>query len=153
MLNKYLIFLPESRGTVEDEWNQCLGKIINSVSEDNPLVKLNIFIDVPDYGSYLKVFKEIGKSVSTAFGKKCPAFNITAHPPESPWKVSVEAGYFRTGSSEVVSKVWNSIPYVVIVTDAVKEIWAGGIGSGLYPDDTRKAARAAFDQMRAILNS
>jgi enamine deaminase RidA (YjgF/YER057c/UK114 family) len=152
MLNKYVIFLPESDGKIEDEWNQCLEKAINAISGDYALVKLNIFIDAPDYGSYLKVFKVIGKSVTNAFGDKCPAFNVTAHPPEKPWKVSVEAGYVRTGSSEIKTKVWNSVPYVVITSGIVKEVWAGGVGFGLYPDDTRRAASVAFDQMRAILS-
>jgi hypothetical protein len=151
MLNNYLIFLPESTGKIEDEWNQCLEKILNSVSEDYTLVKLNIFIDIPDYGSYLKALKEIGKSVSVTFGDRCPAYNITVHPPERPWKISVEAGYVRTDPSQVVSKVWNSKHYVVIISDSGKEVWAGGLGSGFFPDDTRRAASVAFDQMRGML--
>jgi hypothetical protein len=153
MLNSYLIFLPESEGNVEDEWRQCLQKISETGIPGNRLVKLNIFTDISDYNDYLKVNADIRSSVMDHFGNECPAFNITVHPPEKPWKVAAEAGYMSTENSEFVSKIWNSIPYIVITSDSAREVWAGGIGYGLFPADTRQAANAAFDQMRGILSA
>jgi len=153
MLKKYLIFLPEVQGNVEEEWRQCLKQVSYIQVTGYKLIKLNIFTDLPDYETYIKVSQEIGKTILDAFGDQYPAFNVTVHPPEKPWKVAVEAGYMNTDSSEVISKVWNSIPYKVIISDSGKEVWAGGLGAGLFPSDTRKAARAAFDQMRAILDT
>jgi hypothetical protein len=153
MLNNYLIFLPESGGNVEEEWRQCLQKISATSLPGNRLVKLNIFVDSSDYQDYLKVSTDIRKSVTDYFGDQCPAFNVTVHPPEKPLKVIVEAGYMSTENSEFISKVWNSIHYIVTTSDSGKEVWAGGLGYGLFPADTRLAANAAFDQMRGLLSA
>lgn len=153
MLNKYLIFLPESVGSVEDEWRQCLQQLSVTCLPGNRLVKLNIFINVPDLPEYLKVSEAIINSATDHFGDQRPAFNITAHPPEKPWKVAAEAGYMKTDYSEIVSKVWNSIPYIVTTSDSGKEVLAGGLGYGLFLSDTRRAANAAFDQIRGILSA
>jgi enamine deaminase RidA (YjgF/YER057c/UK114 family) len=153
MIVKYLIFEPELAGDLSDEWRQCLKQIVYSSERGFRLVKLNVFTDQPDYDTYIKARKEIGKSIQNAFGKQCPAFNITVHPPEKPWKVVVEAGYAETESIVFVSKIWNSIPYVVCTSDSGKELWTGGLGFGLFNSDTRSAAGAAFDQMKAILDA
>jgi enamine deaminase RidA (YjgF/YER057c/UK114 family) len=153
MIGKYSIFVPEEEGELNEEWRQCLKQIIYNQQTGFRLVKLNVFTDQPDYETYIKVRKEIGKSIQNAFGKKCPAFNVTVHSPEKPWKIVVEAAYTDTDSSEISSKVWNSIPYIVCASDSGKEVWACGLGFGLFYSDTGSAAGAAFDQMKAILDA
>jgi enamine deaminase RidA (YjgF/YER057c/UK114 family) len=153
MIGKYLIFRPGVRGNFGEEWRQCLKQIIYKRETGYRLIKLNIFTDLPDYETYIRASKEIRKTIHDAFGNQCPAFNITVHPPELNWKVSVEAGYANTDSSDIVSNVWNSIPYIVCVTGSSKELWAGGLGAGISPSDTRSASEAAFEQMKAILES
>jgi enamine deaminase RidA (YjgF/YER057c/UK114 family) len=151
MIGKYLIFEPEANGKIGDEWRQCLKQIIYRREPGFKLIKLNVFVNVADYSGYLKVRSEIGKSIHDAFGDQCPAYNVTAHPPEGEWKISVEAGYTDIDISDVSSGEWNSIPYVICITDVGKELWVGGLGSGLFPTDTRKAAESAFEQMKSIL--
>ena len=151
MMDLYFIIMPQIPGGFKEEWRQCLDQIISTGSTGKKLIKLNIFIDIEDYETYLKTRNEIGNAVRSAFGDQCPAYSITVNPPEKPWKVVIEAGYMDANSRKITYKVWNSIPYVVIEADNEKEIWAGGFGSGLHSDNTRKAARAAFDQMRALL--
>ena len=153
MILKYIIFEPELSGDFSEEWRQCLKQIVYIREAGFRLIKLNVFTDQPDYDTYIKARKEIGKSIGNAFGKQCPAFNITVHPPEKPWKVVVEAGYAGTDSTYITSNLWNSIPYVVCSSDSGKEVWAGGLGFGLFNTDTRSAAVAAFDQMKAILDA
>lgn len=152
MIAKYSIFVPEMKGDLSDEWRQCLKQIIYSQEKGFRLIKLNIFTDQPDYESYIKTWKEIAKSIRNAFGKQCPAFNITVHPPEKPCRIVVEAAYADADSSDITTKVWNTIPYIVCTSDYGKEVWAGGLGFGLFYSDTRGAAGAAFDQMKAILD-
>jgi enamine deaminase RidA (YjgF/YER057c/UK114 family) len=152
MLTKYLIFLPKVQGNFEEEWRQCLEQICDIKEKGLRLVKMNIFTDMPDYETYINESREIGRSVFAAFGDFCPAFNITSHPPEKPWKVVVEAGYIDINSTEIISKIWNSIPYVVCLSDTGKEVWAGGLGFGYFHEDTGRAAGAAYDQMRALLD-
>lgn len=152
MIGKYLVFEPELCGNFGEEWIQCLKQIIYIREPGFRLIKLNVFADLPDYETYVKVSREIGKSINNAFGKICPAFNITAHPPQKPWKVIVEAGYTDDDSLEVIANKWNSISYVVCTSDSVKEVWVGGLGLGLFESDTKSAAEAAFNQMKAILD-
>jgi enamine deaminase RidA (YjgF/YER057c/UK114 family) len=153
MIGKYLIFEPEEKGNFSEEWRQCLKQIIYKRETGFRLIKLNVFTDQPDYETYIKARKEIGRSIQNAFGKQCPAFNITVHPPEKPWKVVVEAAYAESDESDITSNIWNSIPYVVYTSDSGKELWVGGLGFGLFCSDTRNAAEAAFDQMKAILDA
>lgn len=152
MIGKYLIFEPEVTGNLGEEWKQCLKQIIYYRETGFRLIKLNIFVDLPDYETYIKTFRVMRKSIYTAFGGVVPAFNITVHPPEKPWKVVVEAGYTDDLSFDVITKEWNSIPYVVCSSDSGKEVWVGGLGLGLFESDTRNAAISAFDQMKAILD-
>jgi enamine deaminase RidA (YjgF/YER057c/UK114 family) len=151
MLKKYIIYAPEIQGSIEEEWKQCVGQINKSIAEGARPLKLNIFLSVPDYSSYITERQIIGKSVIATFGDKCPAFNVSIHPPEKPWKVTVE-GLFITGPAEGIStKFWNNIPYVVIETDLFKEVWGAGLGNDQYKDDTRSAANAAFEMVLEIL--
>lgn len=153
MIGKYLAFIPEEIGSIGEEWRQCLKQIIYTREPGFILIKINVFTDIHDDDTYIKVYREIGKSILNAFGKQCPTFNITIHPPEKPWKVAVEAAYTTADSSEITRNIWNSIPSVVCTTESGKEVWVGGLGSVFFPSDTRDAATKAFDQMKAILDA
>jgi enamine deaminase RidA (YjgF/YER057c/UK114 family) len=152
MIVKYIIFEPGSRGNFSAEWRQCLKQIIYRRETDFRLIKMNIFTDLPDYESYMKVSREINNTLKSAFGEECPVFNITIHPPEKPWKVTVEAGYADSVSYDITTINWNSGSYIVAASDSIKEVWAGGLGSGLFHNDIRSSAIAAFDKMKAILD-
>jgi enamine deaminase RidA (YjgF/YER057c/UK114 family) len=152
MLKKYIVYAPESQGSIEEEWKQCCDQISKSVSLGARLIKLNIFLSVSDYSSYVITRKIIGKSVIETFRDNCPAFNISIHPPEKPWKVAVE-GLFVTGQTTgIITKFWNTIPYVVIETDSFKEVWGAGLGNDQFRDDTRNAANTAFEMVLEILH-
>ena len=153
MIDKYLTFLPELEGSIAEEWRQCLKQIIYIRETGYALIKLNIFIDLHDYEKYIKVSREMGKNILNAFGKLCPVFNITVHPPEKPWKIAVEAAYSRIDSSDIVINITNNIRYIVCSTDSGKEVWGSGLGFALFSSDTRGATEAAFEQMKAILDS
>ena len=95
----------------------------------------------------------MGKNILNAFGKLSPVFNITVHPPEKPWKIAVEAAYSRIDSSDIVINISNNIRYIVCSTDSGKEVWGSGLGFALFSSDARSATEAAFEQMKAILDS
>lgn len=153
MPKTYKIYLPAVEGSVEEEWKRCLTQIENTCKEGYTPVKLNVFIDQPDFESFLKAREKISQSVTDKFSTCCPALNITVHPPEKPWKTAVEASFIPSGTYINTGKVFRSIPYLVIESESGKEIWAGGVSSYLYPEDTRKAAEKAFDLMVAILEN
>jgi enamine deaminase RidA (YjgF/YER057c/UK114 family) len=153
MIGKYIIFTPGDRGNLSEEWRQCLKQIIYKRETGQRLIKLNIFADIPDFVTFLKLSREVSKTIHDAFGPQCPVINVTAHPPEKPWKVSVEAGYRNSDSSDILTKYYESTPYVVCTSDAGTELWAGGLGAGQFQSDTREAASAAFDQMKTILDA
>ena len=153
MPKTYKIYLPAIEGSVEEEWKLCLNQIENTCQSGYIPVKLNVFIDVPDFKSFLKAREKISQSVSNKFSPCCPALNITAQPPEKPWKVAVEASFIPSDTLKVTGKIFSSIPYLIIESENGKEIWAGGVSSFLYPENTRKASEKAFDLMVAILEN
>ncbi len=152
MLKKYFIYLPAIQGNVEEEWEQCLKQIEKTGMAGIRPLKLNIFTNFADYAGYLKIGEKIIESVINSFGDHCPVINISVQPPEKPWNVIAEALFIISDPSGVTTKYHNSIPYVAINTSSGKEIWGAGLGCGLHPDNTRKAAIAAFDQVVDILN-
>ena len=110
MLKSYFIYLPSDPGNLYEEWEQCRSQIIATWSAGKRPLKLNVFVDQPDHPSYLEAKDKIGKSVIESFGKQCPAFNVTVHIPERPWKVTAEALFIETDKSEITTKFWQEVP-------------------------------------------
>jgi len=152
MAKTYFIYYPLTEGCIEEEWKQCLEQIENTRKSGYTPVKLNIFTNLSDIDSFLSTRQSVINSAIDAFGTESPALSVTVQPPENPWKIAVEAAFAVTGSVNVTGKSFNSIPYIILESESGKEIWAGGISSYSYPDDTRKAAEKAFDLMVAILD-
>ena len=153
MIGKYLMLRPGNAGSVMEEWKQCLNQLVDRRGKGDRLIKLNVFIDTESYDSFLETSSAINKQVLQSFGSEFPACAVTVHPPEKPWKVVVEAGYADSASSEIVSKMWKTIPYVVCNSASGKEIWASGLGTGRNQSDTRKAAESAFEQLKEVLDA
>jgi enamine deaminase RidA (YjgF/YER057c/UK114 family) len=153
MLDKYLLILPNTRGVIEEEWKQCLGKLNDGLDDGHNLVKLNVFIEADDFESFVVVRSSMMHDLELMFKEKMPACNISIHPPEGPWKVSLEAGLIKVGSSEPEYKLISGINYVTCSSNGVKLLWCGGTGATLFPDDTSKAASEAFDLMRLVLET
>lgn len=153
MLKHHFVYMPVVPGKIEVEWEQCLNQIVRDRVSGNLPVKLNIFVNQPDYNSYVSIKKHIGKSIEDAFREQPPAFNITLHPPGDGWNVSVEGLFISSGSAVSSSKLYQSVPYIVLTSGSYKEIWAAGLGNDLYQNNTREAACAAFDSVAGILEA
>jgi hypothetical protein len=151
MQKEYFIYHPLKEGKIEEEWDQCLKQIRNAISNVNQPVKINIFTDLADFDAFLIMRKKIIKSACGSLGDHLPAISFTAHPPEKPWKIAVEALFIQSGFTDIITEFFDTIPYVVIKTKWGKEIWAAGLGSGFSPEDTRIAAETAFNQAAGIL--
>jgi len=151
MHKTYKIYLPGTEGSIEEEYRQCLEQINETCSSGYIPLKLNFFIDVSDFKIFFRVRSGIFHELTRNFPGSCPAFNVTCHPPEKPWKVTVEGLFIRSESAKVTSKMFGDIPYNIVETRHVKEVWAAGISSYSFPDDTRKAAEHAFDMMVSLL--
>lgn len=151
MLKTYIAYLPTVAGSVEEEWTHCLNRILDKCSSGFLPVKLNIFVDLPDFEALLLTRRAISQSITDAFGKNIPAFNVSVHPPEKPWKVSVEATYIPSGLIKVSYKSFENIPYIILESGSGREIWAAGVSSYAYKSDTRKAAENAFTLMVNLL--
>ncbi len=151
MVKEYRIYTPAVKGSVENEWEQCRKEISVDISEGLRPVKLNIFISVPDYSAYAEKKQFISRSVIAGFSDHCPAFNVSIHPPQEPFRVAVEALFSAGSRSGITTRFLGEFPYVVIESDNGKEVWSAGLGRDRYADDTRKGAEAAFDIMGEIL--
>jgi len=151
MVKNYTVYVPEAAGRIEDEWEQCLAKIRSNFQSGNIPVKLNIFVNQPDYSSYVTVKKHILRSILDSFPGRCPAVNVSIHPPAGNCKVGAEEVSVNTNEARISSKFWKSVPYVVLENGPYKEVWGAGLGDDLYENDTRKAATAAFESVIGIL--
>ena len=151
MLKNYSIYLPSVQGVIEKEWEEIRGKLLEFSSAGNRFLKLNVFASLPDYESLTRLKNTICQSVIDSFGSKCPAISVTAHTPESPWKVAVEALSVKGDIQNILTKNLDRTPYVVIATEYGKEVWGAGLCSDHWPDNTRKSACDAFDTILAIL--
>jgi enamine deaminase RidA (YjgF/YER057c/UK114 family) len=151
MPKTFFVYLPTTEGSFEEEWKQCLDRILNACSAGFSPVKLNIFADLPDFETFLQKRTLILQSAGKSLTDYIPAINISVHPPEKPWKISVEATFITSGSMKITGKFYNEIPYVILESGDWKEIWAGGVSSYSFPEDTRTAAGKAFGLMHSIL--
>jgi len=150
MQKEYIICIPEKKGTIKSEWEQCLKKLENLSKERYRPVKFNVFIDIAEYKSFIKIRKEIIDSVLDSFGYESPAVNVTVHPPEKPFKVVVEAMFAIPQDFTFQMKLFNNIPYVVIEQPQYRELWIAGIG-GEFNDNLKNAAFFAFESVFEIL--
>ena len=151
MVKEYRIYTPSVRGSIGSEWEQCRNQISEDVAKGLRPVKLNIFISVPDFPDYAEKKQFISRSVIAAFSDQCPAFNVSIHPPEEPFRVAVEALFAAGSRSGISTRFLGEFPYVVIESNNGKEVWSAGLGLDKDHDDTRKCAEAAFDIMGEIL--
>lgn len=151
MRKLYFAICPSKVGSMTEEWEQCLDKVLTSVSSEHTVIKLNVFADLPDFMALLYFREKIMRSVSENFRDCCPAFNLTIHPPEKPWKIAVEVTAITGRSAKCISRRSGEIPYVVIESDSSKEIWSAGISSYKFPDDTFMAATDAFNMTVDLL--
>ncbi|HPI67651.1 MAG TPA: hypothetical protein PL003_00370 [Bacteroidales bacterium] len=148
----YYIFYPDSKGSITEELDECLKKIEASILQDYFLIKLNIFADLPDYNSFLEFRSQIHNSLYTLFGSDIPAFNLTVHPPQRPWKIVLEATCISPGSvRNIIHDEYEGIPYIILETESGKELWSAGVSRYQYCDDTFRDASAAFEVMRGLL--
>jgi enamine deaminase RidA (YjgF/YER057c/UK114 family) len=153
MLDRYLIFLPKVQGSQEEELVQCLRQLSDAGTEGYHLVKLNLFFDASDYDSSEELRSKMEFIITGFFGDHCPAFNLTAHPPEAPFKVSLEAGFVKDSDFVFQCKSLGSNHYVTATSGSLRVLWASGFGNGLFRNDPDSAAEAAFSQMRMLLEA
>ncbi len=152
MERNYSVYIPAVPGSIKEEWKQCLDQIEKNCGAGHIPLKLNIFVDQPDYSSYIRTKKYLSESLLDTFRGACPAFSITIHPPETKWKIGVEELSVTGDSEEIICKFWNSVPYVVVKSGTHKEVWGAGLGNDLFEKSTRNAANAAFDAVVGILS-
>jgi enamine deaminase RidA (YjgF/YER057c/UK114 family) len=151
MIKEYCIYQPSATGSISDEWHQCLKQIRITQENGKRPIKLYVFTSLTDRKSYMKAREEITGSVIDTFKEQTPAVSFTVHPPEKPYNIAVEALFTSSDTPDIFTRYYGSVPYVVINNQWGKEVWGAGLGSGLFSENTRKAAEGAFDQVVALL--
>lgn len=150
MLKEYFVCLPEKVGTLINEWEQCLKQLVKFSKAEYRPVKFNVFIDIAEYKLFIEIRRQIIDSLLDAFGNDSPAVNVTVHPPEEPFKVTVEAMFAAGQGASFKTKLFNRIPYVVVEQSQYRELWAAGVGEE-FPESLKHAAYFAFDNVLKIL--
>jgi len=152
MPKAYFTYLPEITGTVTEELEQCVGEIRRIISDGYLPVKLNFFTGSSDLSSFLKTKEGIEDRLTEFFQDRCPAFCVTAQPPEKPAMLAMEVTC-QPDDGNIFYRKFNELPYSVVNSAEGTEIWAAGVSSYQYHNDTRKAAVLAFDQMKSLMDA
>lgn len=153
MLKVYFTCLPGTAGNIKEEWRQCLDQT-NSLLERGLIpVKLNIFADIPDCNDFLRLRDFFLQSVAENLKSENPAVSVIVQPPEKPYKIALEVTFIHQDSFKVTGKKYESIPYLVLESHKTKEVWAGGVSSYIYENNTQLAVEKAFGIASDILRN
>lgn len=105
MPKKYFIFYPHKRGSISEEWIQCLSQIKNTITKTCKPVKINVFTDILDNDILIETRKSIIEIASVQLNSELPAISVTVHPPGKPWKIVVEALFIENDFCAVQADV------------------------------------------------
>ncbi len=152
MLKLYQSCIPDVTGSIEEELRQCLEKAFNTQKTGMMPLRFEVFADLPDFESVILTRELVLKAITGLFGTKVPAFNVSAHPPARPWKIAVEACF--TGQPVITSyRKYEDFNYAVAEQNGIREIWAAGLSSYSYKENTRTAAIEAFEKLVGLLKN
>ncbi|NSW94150.1 MAG: hypothetical protein HPY62_05510 [Bacteroidales bacterium] len=151
MRKEFRSYYPKTKGSPSDEWMQCLKSLSGTLTEKICVLKLNIFAGLSDTQSYYHLKSKVYDSLKELFGGRVPAFSLILQPPEESWTIAVEALLLDIENELVSTKYLGSIPYVVVESGTIREIYVAGLGSVMEKDGTRDAGTLAFNQMIEIL--
>ncbi len=154
MRKRFIISRPLSTGSPDEEWKDCLLHLNMIRNKGLRPVKFNIFIAGDgSHPSFKDIKKKISDSVISTFLDYTPTFSISAHTPETPRKIAVEA-MFAEPADEVFETLYSgNLPYVRVSSGNDTELWCCGIGSDCPSSDTEESATYAFDNMKNILET
>jgi len=86
----YFVILPRFAGNFDNEWNDCLTRLLTATTNNHRCVfKLNVFIDTDNETDLRQKQQHIADTILFAFGEKCPLFGVFAQTPENPFPVFV----------------------------------------------------------------
>ncbi|MDX9811443.1 MAG: hypothetical protein RBU28_03590, partial [Bacteroidales bacterium] len=154
MRKRFIITKPLSAGNTDEEWKDCLLQLNRIRNSGLRPLKFNIFIDGDgSISSFRDIKKKITDSLTSTFTDSTPTFSISAHPPESPGKVAVEA-LFAEPTGEIIETCFSgSLSYVKATSGSYKELWCCGIGCDSPVTDTTEASHYAFETLNKILGN
>lgn len=154
MRKRCIITKPLSAGNPYKEWKDCLLQLNEIRNRGLRPVKFNIFVagDGSD-SSFMDIKKKTADSLISTFTDCTPAFSISAHPPEKPCKVAVEALFAKPAGELIQTCFSGPMPYVKATSGNNKELWCCGIGSDSPVTDTIEASQYAFESLNNILET
>jgi enamine deaminase RidA (YjgF/YER057c/UK114 family) len=150
-------FVPEPGGKPLAQLEQCLHRLEALLSACGlsalDVLRLTFFVDEGDAGRYAAAKKRYLSVLQEAFGSPPPPTSFVVQPPEECRHVALEAAICASpaGSASVERRSLRGIPYTVVAGRDCREIHAAGITSDSGSGDVTSQARAAFEQMKAIL--
>jgi hypothetical protein len=148
----YRSILPRISDSFSAALDDCIKSLVaEAAAADAELFKLVIFFDPEDEAVLVERKRHILAALQVNFPGKCPTFALIGQAPESPYTVSVEAGFIRKDYVKVSFAASGDHPYVVFESQGFKEVWTSG-HSGRdtqLPQDV--AALHAFEGSQKIL--
>lgn len=148
----YRTLLPAKTGSFKTELNDCLEMIAAIARETNSslfrITAFNVADSIPDRRMNQELFES---ALLHFFPGQCPAFTLTFQEPETPWKVSLEAGFIKNSSATIHYRRKDQFPYVVIEWPEYRELWASGLQSRTPQESYQQGVENAFELVSSIL--
>jgi len=109
----YKLFTPGlSYSGFANELNNCFENLRAYLSDGKYRVfRLNIFINSEDYTDYGLKKNLISKSIKELFNGNCPPNAIISQPPENPFSLIIEAGFYTAKDVNIQYYNYNSIKF------------------------------------------
>ncbi len=148
---------PKSGSTSREQSNDCLSQlkeILRSLRLDvKNVLKQTVFIKSEGNTDYYDKKNELFPIIKDFYKTFLPPTSFIGQPPENGKNVSLEVTLLEDPLDEVEikHKILGNICYSVVDYPEFKEVYAGGLTSGVENKGTSSQSRGAFEFMKQVL--
>jgi len=136
-----------------DHIEEQLEDIFTNYQPEGIVIRLVFFGNPLSNDEYAAHLKKIALSIHEISGEKPPVFSYVAQPPLEGDQLVMEVFEKEPGCSEQFHyKQYKEIPYIVIETPAVKELFIGGVLADSIQANIRRQSDEVFAKMEEILS-
>ena len=142
---QYGIFKPQSAGSFEEQWNECLNdfQLFLDSNSDRKAFIVRVFVGASTADEYFGQAEIIEKSLSAS---GIP-FSVLAESPEKPSLVLIEAGFITTSEVSVEYGVAATVRYSRITASGYSEYWFAGVDGGNTEHSLSEKSHSAFARL------
>ena len=137
-----------------EELGACLNSLLLMAKEtDARVFKLVVFHDPVDEDEDQLHYQYTREAIGRYFPSGCPTWVMTGHAPELGYKVSIEAGFLKSGSCKIAYRQTGVLNYVMLEWPGYRELWASGLRDRNVRESFEQEAESSFKILKSLLES